>query len=78
MKTIYRQKFTISRGFLEESNIGFDEDTMIFLRKHNDYQLSGRYPDYTNKLFKRCTQEFTKEKLEQVKEIRLCLLKMLS
>jgi len=62
---------------LEESNIDLGEDTIDFLEGFNRFQLSGRYPDYTNNLYKRCTKEYTSEQLEKVKEIRTCLLKML-
>ena len=50
---------------------------MNFLEEFNDFQLAGRYPDYTNSMYKVCTKEFTAEQLEKVKEIRICLLKML-
>jgi len=62
---------------LEESNIDLGDATMFFLRKLNDFQLSSRYPDYLDKIYKTCDKEFTFEKLEKVKEIRQCLLKML-
>ena len=62
---------------LEESNIDLGDVTMIFLRKFNDFQLSSRYPDYLNEIYKICNKEFTFEKLEKVKEIRQCLLKTL-
>ena len=63
---------------LEQSNIDLGEETMNFLKKFNDFQLSGRYPDYTNNIYKMCTKEFTSEKLEKIKEVKICLLKMLS
>jgi hypothetical protein len=50
---------------------------MKFLEDFNKFQLSGRYPDYTNNIYKMCTEEFTSEKFEKVKEIRICLLEML-
>jgi HEPN domain-containing protein len=62
---------------LEESNVDLGEETKQFLRKFNDFQLSGRYPEYTNKVYKRCTMEYTREQLEKVKEVRTCLLEML-
>jgi len=63
---------------LEESNIDLGEDTMNFLKKFNDFQLEGRYPDYTNNLYKVCTKVFTNEQLEKIKEVRQCLIRMLS
>jgi HEPN domain-containing protein len=62
---------------LEMSNTDLGEEMMRFLRDLNDFQLSGRYPDYTNNIYSRCTKEFTFEKLEKVKEVRQCLLEML-
>jgi len=62
---------------LEESGIDLGEDTIDFLEGFNRFQLSGRYPDYTNNLYRRCTKEYTSEQLEKVKEVRTCLLNML-
>jgi len=62
---------------LEQSNIDLGDEMMIFLKKFNDFQLSGRYPDYTNNIYKICTKEFTFKQLEKVKEVRQCLIKML-
>ena len=62
---------------LEQSNIDLGEETMNFLVKFNDFQLEGRYPDYKNDIYKLCTKEFTKDKLEKIKEIRQCLIEML-
>jgi DNA polymerase III sliding clamp (beta) subunit (PCNA family) len=62
---------------LEQSNIDLGDDKMNFLNEFNDFQLSGRYPDYTNSIYKRCNKEFTLEQLEKVKEIRQCLIEMM-
>jgi len=62
---------------LEESGVNLGDEIMDYLSNFNDFQLSGRYPDYTNKIYKICTETFTKKELEKVKEIRKCLLKML-
>ena len=62
---------------LVQSNIDLGEEMMNFLMKFNDFQLEGRYPDYTNNIYKLCTKEFTRDKLEKIKEVRECLLKML-
>ena len=63
---------------LEESDIDLEEEMKTFVYEFNKFQLSGRYPDYTNNIYAMCTKEFTSEQLEKVKEVRTCLLKMLS
>ena len=62
---------------LGQSNIDLGEEMMKFLEDFNEFQLSGRYPDYTNNIYKRCTKEFTSEQLKKVKEVRQCLHAML-
>ena len=62
---------------LEQSAIDLDEEMINFLRKFNDFQLSGRYPDYTQNIYKICSRRYTLSQLEKVKEVRECLLKML-
>jgi HEPN domain-containing protein len=62
---------------LEQSNIDLGEEMMNFLEEFNDFQMSGRYPDYTFLVYETCTEEFTSEKLEKIKEVRQCLLEML-
>jgi HEPN domain-containing protein len=62
---------------LEQSDIDFGDDMMRFLKEFNDFQLSGRYPDYTKNIYKVCTKEFTDDKLEKIQEVKTCLLKML-
>ena len=62
---------------LEQSDMDLGEEMMKFLKEFNDFQLSGRYPDYTKNIYKMCTKEYTYEQLEKVKEVRTCLLRML-
>ena len=62
---------------LEECDIDLGEETMNFLEDFNDFQLSGRYPDYANNIYKSCTKEFTFDQLEKIKEVRRCLIEML-
>jgi len=62
---------------LEQSDIDLGEEMMRFLEDFNKFQLTGRYPDYTNNIYRRCSKEFTSEKLEKAKEVRKCLLGML-
>ena len=62
---------------LEQSNIDLGEEKMRFLYDYNAFQLSSRYPDYLNEIYKVCTKQFTETQLIKVKEIRKCLLEML-
>jgi len=61
---------------LKQSNIDLGEENMNFLDDYNTFQLSSRYPDYINNIYKVCTKQFTEKQLNKVKEIRTCLLKM--
>jgi HEPN domain-containing protein len=62
---------------LVEFNINLGNEKMNFLTEFNDFQLSTRYPDYQNNIFKICNDEFTQNMLKKVKEIRQCLIEML-
>jgi len=62
---------------LDQSNIDLGDEMMNFLNKFNDFQLEGRYPDYTNNIYKVCNKEFTSIQMEKVKGVRQCLIEML-
>ena len=62
---------------LGQANIDLGEEKMKFLYNYNTFQLSSRYPDYLNKIYKICTKQFTETQFDRVKEIRQCLLEML-
>jgi HEPN domain-containing protein len=62
---------------LEQSNINLGEDFMKFLELFNRFQLSARYPDYINDMYKVCTKDYTTAQLEKVREVRQCLIEML-
>jgi len=59
---------------LKQSNIDLGEENMNFLVNFNNFQLSTRYPDYLNKIYKVCSKRFTENQLNKVKNIRKCLL----
>ena len=48
-----------------------------FLSQMNQFQLEGRYPDYTQRLYKTYKAHLTKNILDKVNTIRKCLLKNL-
>ena len=62
---------------LKQANVDLGMENMNFLDDYNDFQLSSRYPDYLNKIYKLCTKQFTERQFDKVKEIRQCLLEML-
>ena len=62
---------------LRQANVDLGDETMNFIGKYNDFQLSSRYPDYLNKMYKIATKKYAEKNLQTVKEIRQCLLKML-
>jgi HEPN domain-containing protein len=64
-------------SLLQRSNVTLDDDTKDFLAIMNDFQVEGRYPDYLDRLYKRCRRDYTQRQLEKVKEVKQCLLKML-
>ena len=62
---------------LEQANVDLGEEKMNFLVNYNNFQLSARYPDYLNEIYKVCTKQFSEKQMDNVKEIRQCLLEML-
>jgi len=62
---------------LKQANVDLGKGKMDFLFEYNAFQLSSRYPDYLSKIYKLCTKQFAEVQLDNVKEIRQCLLKML-
>jgi HEPN domain-containing protein len=62
---------------LEQSDVTLDDATTKFLTLMNDFQVSGRYPDHLDKLYRRCRRDYTQRQLNKIKEVRQCLLKML-
>ena len=62
---------------LKQANVDLGEEKMNFLVNYNNFQLSSRYPDYLSEIYKVCTKQFTERQIDNVKEIRQCLLEML-
>ena len=62
---------------LRQANVDLGMENMNFLDEYNNFQLSSRYPDYLNMVYKVCTKQFTETQIDKVKEIRKCLLEML-
>ena len=55
----------------ELSGLNFSEEQLDFLDKINDFNIEARYPDYKFSFYKICTQEFTSEYFNKIKELYL-------
>ncbi len=62
---------------VEKTNLSLSADDMDFLRRINDFQLEGRYPDYLENMNRAYKAKNTKEILDKINLIRKCLLKEL-
>lgn len=56
---------------------GLTNEELVFLEQLNEYQLSSRYPNYTDTLKKRTSKGLTLLYLKTIKEIDTCLRKNL-
>jgi hypothetical protein len=72
-----RGRLAFRRSIARQETLSALPVLMEFLANFNDFQLSGRYPDYLNKIHEVCTENFTINELTKVKEIKACLLEML-
>lgn len=61
----------------KQTKLNLSETDLQFLASMNDFQLEGRYPDYSNKLFKTYKLKQTKEVLIKIEDLGKCLLKNL-
>ena len=61
----------------EKSGLELHEDDLELLEEISDYNLEARYPDDKLSFFKKCTIEFTENKLKQIEEVRKWLLRQL-
>jgi HEPN domain-containing protein len=62
---------------LKQTEIELTNEQLDFLLTFNDFQLEGRYPDYTQKIYSFCTAEKTIQLLEQANQHKLWLLSKL-
>jgi HEPN domain-containing protein len=62
---------------LELANIDLGDENMAFLKDYNKFQLSTRYPDYIENLYKTLRKPAAEHQFETVKKIRTCLLKLM-
>lgn len=62
---------------IDNTKLKVDSEQRQLLEKMNVFQLEGRYPDYTNTLYKMCDKKFTEETIKQANTLRLWLLNSL-
>lgn len=61
----------------QKCNLKLDERKTRILMTCNSFNISARYEDYKDEFYKRCTLEYTKENIENIKEVREWIKKML-
>jgi HEPN domain-containing protein len=57
-----------------DTNLELTATQLDLIRVMNSWNLEGRYQDYKDKFYKNTTQEYTREKIEQVDALRIWLL----
>ena len=60
-----------------QTELNINNSLVDLLPMINTWNIEGRYQDYKDKFYKRCTPEYTKEKLEQVVNLKECLIEKL-
>jgi HEPN domain-containing protein len=53
---------------MQESSLDFDEETILWLDRVNDFHIEARYPDFKRAFHKLCTREFARWHLTRIKE----------
>ena len=61
----------------EKAELELTDDNLKLLEEISDFNLEARYPDDKFSFYKRCTPEFTKNKLYQIRMLRKWLLQKL-
>lgn len=61
----------------ERAGLELTDDKLKLLEEISDFNLEARYPDDKFSFYKRCTLEFTKNKLNQIRMLRKWLLQKL-
>ncbi len=58
---------------IQETDLQFEQDDLIFIQGFNDFQLEGRYPDHLFKIKAQYNREVTQDVLTKAKKIKECL-----
>jgi len=59
----------------EQANLKLTTEQTNFLQQINEFNIEARYPDVKFNFYRLCSQDFTTEYFEKIKELRDCLLK---
>ena len=54
----------------EKCRLELDERQTKILFTCNSFNISARYEDYKNEFYKKCTEKYTKEQIDNIKEVR--------
>lgn len=54
----------------QKCNIELDERKEKILLTCNSFNITARYEDYKDEFYERCTPEYTKEQIDNIKEVR--------
>lgn len=61
----------------EKLNLELTEKQEITLNEITTFNLNTKYDDYKRAFYNKCTDEYTKEQINKIKEVKLWLEKML-
>lgn len=62
---------------LRNTKLNLTDEQWKFIVLMNDFQLEGRYPDYSEMIYKRCNSKYTNHILKETNKLRIWLLKNL-
>lgn len=65
------------RRILEKAGVEIDEEKKIILDTVTRFNIKARYDDYKQNFYKLCTDNFTKEWVDKIKDTRLWIKSML-
>jgi HEPN domain-containing protein len=53
-----------------KANLELDESKTDLLDMFTTFNINARYPDYKQNFYKKCTAEYTRERVKEIKEVR--------
>jgi len=65
------------RRILEKAGVEIDDNKKVILDTVTRFNIKARYDDYKQKFYKLCTDSFTKEWIDKIKDTRLWIESML-